>query len=92
MSIEDRTKRLIPHEMTTSLMNEMLNLRLKQTDRASGEIALEMINPNQLKDKFSSLEYTLWRVKELEDAEVKNWRKRPQNGKKRQLTFFYQGR
>ncbi|MBQ4122242.1 hypothetical protein IJD44_00735 [bacterium] len=31
MSIEDKIKRLMPHEMTTKLFEEMANLRLKRT-------------------------------------------------------------
>nr|DAJ89058.1 MAG TPA: terminase large subunit [Caudoviricetes sp.] len=31
MSVEDRAKRLLPHEITTRLCDELGNLRLKQT-------------------------------------------------------------
>ena len=77
----------MPHEMTTSLINEMMNLRLK-SGGTSGDIVLEMINSSLLKDKFSSLEYGLWRIKELEEASFKNRRK---SGEKRRLVFFSEG-
>jgi hypothetical protein len=40
MSSEQRIKRLMPHEMTTKLFEEMANLRLKKSS-ASMEIVLE---------------------------------------------------
>jgi hypothetical protein len=40
MSSEQRIKRLMPHEMTTKLFEEMANLRLKKTSTSS-DIVLE---------------------------------------------------
>jgi len=39
---------------------------LKKTG-VTNEIALEKINTSIPKDKFSSFEYGLWRIKEMED-------------------------
>ena len=68
MTLEERTARLMPHEMTTRLFEEMCNLKMK----ANGlDINLEQINTNVMKDKFSSLEYGLWRIAELETIAMK---------------------
>jgi len=58
MSLEDRVKRLMPHEMTTHLFEEMANLRLKKTGVAT-DIALEQINSHFPKDKYSAFAYGL---------------------------------
>lgn len=84
MSVEDRAKRLLPHEMTTRLCDELGNLRLKQTGNQQ-DIVLEQINSRFGKDKFSSFEYGLWRIKELEDEYTKKKAKRIG---KRILTFY----
>lgn len=89
MSTEERVKRLMPHQMTTSLIQEICNLRLKKTG-ITNEIALEKINTHYPKDKFSAFEYGLWRIKELEDEAARK-RKRSIPGK-RQLVFFTGGR
>ena len=85
MSVMQRVKRLMPHEMTTKLFEEMANLRLKKTG-ASMDIVLEQINPRYPKDKYSAFAYGLWRIKELEEEQAKRRRRRG-NGMKRQLVF-----
>lgn len=87
MSIEQRIKRLMPHEMTTSLFEEMANLRLKRTG-VSLDIALEQINPRFPKDKYSAFAYGLWRIKEYEEEDFK---KRKRRTGIRQLIFFTGG-
>lgn len=84
MKIEKRVERIMPHEMTTKLFDEMTNLRLKPTGNTA-DINLEMINKRYTKDKFSSLEYGLWRIKELEEEINKKWRRA---GKQRTLMFY----
>ena len=49
MTTEKRIKRLMPHEMTTKLFEEMANLRLRKTG-VSMDIVLEQINPRYPKD------------------------------------------
>lgn len=88
MSTEDRVKRLMPHQMTTSLIQEICNLRLKKTG-INNDISLEKINTHFPKDKFSSFEYGLWRIKEYEDENARK-RKRSVPGQ-RQLVFFTGG-
>ena len=85
MSVMQRVKRLMPHEMTTKLFEEMANLRLKKTG-ANMDIVLEQINPRYPKDKYSAFAYGLWRIKELEEEQAKR-RRRRSSGLKRQLVF-----
>ena len=85
MSVFQRVKRLMPHEMTTKLFEEMANLRLKRTG-VSLDITLEQINPRYPKDKYSAFAYGLWRIKEIEEENAKRRRRRG-SGLKRQLVF-----
>ena len=88
MSVENRVKRLMPHEMTTKLFEEMANLRLKKTGGI--DIILEQINPRFPKDKYSSFAYGLYRIKELEEEHYKRKKRRSSLGT-RQLVFFSGG-
>lgn len=88
MSLEERTKRLMPHEMTTAFFNEMCNLRIKKGSDTS-KIVLEQINSRYPDDKYYSFAYGLWRIKELEEAAFLQRRKK--NIGKRQLIFFTGG-
>lgn len=85
MSPEQRIERLLPHEMTTLLCQEMANLRLKKTGDTS-KITLERINSRFPKDKYSAFAYGQWRIKELEEETLKTKRRRSIG--KRQLIFF----
>ena len=87
MTLEKRSLRIMPHELTTKLFDEMANLRIKPTG-SSTDINLEMINKRYTKDKFSSFEYGLWRIKELEDEQNKKMKRR---GKSRTLMFYSEG-
>lgn len=88
MTLEQRTKFLMPYEMTTKLFQEMGNLRLKRTGTGL-DIVLEPINSRFPDDRFSSLCIGLRRIKQLEDEDQK--KKRKNKGKKRVLTFFSGG-
>ena len=85
MTVKQRVQRLMPHEMTTKLFEEMANLRLRRTG-VSLDIVLEQINPRYPKDKYSAFAYGLWRIKELEEEQNKKRRRRSMLGK-RQLVF-----
>lgn len=88
MSVEQKTKFLMPYEMTSKLFEEMGNLRLKRT--GSGlDIVLEPINSRFPDDRFSSLCIGLRRIKELEDEDAK---KRKRSPGRRNLVFFSGGR
>ncbi len=88
MSVEQRVKRLMPHEMTTKLFEEMANLRLKRTG-ASMDIVLEQINTRFPDDKYMSFAYGLWRIKELEEEQSRRVRRRGSGS--RRLVFFTGG-
>ena len=85
MTVKQRIQRLMPHEMTTKLFEEMANLRLRRTG-VSLDIVLEQINPRYPKDKYSAFAYGLWRIKELEEEQNKKRRRRGMFDK-RQLVF-----
>lgn len=85
MSTQQRVMRLMPHEMTTKLFDEMANLRLKRTGNAT-DIVLEQINSRFPKDKYSSFAYGLWRIKELEEEAFQRNKRRNSMGS-RQLVF-----
>ena len=91
MSIQQRIERLMPHEMTTKLFEEMSNLRLKRT--GSGlDITLEPINTRFPDDKYSAFSYGLWRIKEIEEETYKKKRRRFGSGNgQRKLVFFSGG-
>jgi hypothetical protein len=81
MTVTQRVQRLMPHEMTTKLFEEMANLRLRRTG-ASLDIVLEQINPRYPKDKYSAFAYGLWRIKELEEEQNKRKRRRSTLGQR----------
>lgn len=87
MSTENRIKRLMPHEMTTKLFEEMGNLRIKRT---GSDIILESINARFPDDKYYSFAYGLWRIKELEEEYYRKKRRRS-TGQKRCLMFYTGG-
>ena len=66
MSFYDRRVFLLPYEMTTKLMTELNNLRLKPTG-IQNQFKVERISRSIDKDRFSALEYALYRVKYYED-------------------------
>ena len=87
MKTEERVKRLMPHELTTKLFEEMANLRLKKSGM---DIVLEQINSRFPDDKYSSFAYGLWRIKEMEEEHYKKVVRR-NFGQPRQLIFFTGG-
>lgn len=86
MTMLERTKALMPYEMTEKLFDEMGNLRLK-TQSGTNTIVLEKINSRFPKDKFSSLIMGLWRIKEIEEEQLK-LNRRYGSGKSRRLMFY----
>lgn len=89
MGLEKRVERLMPHEMTSRLFDEIANLRLKRTG-VGLDIALEQINPRYPKDKYSAYAYGLYRIKEIEEEDFK--KKKRRGGTARQLVFFTGGK
>ncbi len=87
MSLEQKTKVLMPYEMTTKLFDEIGNLRLKRTG-VGLDIVLEPINSRFPDDRFSSLCIGLRRIKELEEEATKQ---RKRGNLRRNLVFFSGG-
>ena len=69
MTAYDRRVFLLPYEMTSRLMDELNNLRLKPTG-VENKFKVERISKSLEKDRFSALEYGLYRVKHYEDKEI----------------------
>ena len=75
MTSYDRRVYLMPYEMTSRLMDELNNLRLKPTG-VQNQFKVERISRSIEKDRFSSLEYLLFRIKYYEDRALKAQKKR----------------
>ena len=87
MSLYQKTLRLLPHEMTSRLFDEMANLRLKKT--GSSDIVLEQINTRYPDDKYYAFAYGIWRIKEIEEESIARKRRHFGSGTStRKLTFF----
>ena len=72
MTPEERNEYLKPFELTSILKDEMLNLR---EENEGINIILKRANKNIQKDKFSSLEYALYYIKQEEDSKRKKKKK-----------------
>jgi len=83
MSLYDRRVFLLPYEMTSRLMDEINNLKLKPTG-VQNQFKVERITTSIQKDRFSALEYGLYRVKYYEDKALKAKKKRNM----KQYAFF----
>ena len=64
MSPEERKEYLIPYTLTGVLREEMLNLR---EENEGLNIILKQANKSIKKDKFSSFEYAMYYIKQVED-------------------------
>ena len=71
MSLDKRVAKLMPYEMTTRLIEEMGNLRVKATTGSGKNIMLERVNKEIQKDRFSAAEYGLYSIRLMEDKEAK---------------------
>jgi len=71
MTLDKRIAKLMPYEMTTRLIEEVGNLRVKATTAASKNIMVERINKEIQKDRFSATEYALYAIRCMEDKEAK---------------------
>ena len=83
MSLYDRRIFLLPYEMTSRLMDELNNLKLKPTG-IQNQFKIDRISHSIEKDRFSALEYALYRIKYYEDKEIRKRQKKPIS----QYTFF----
>lgn len=83
MSLYDRRVFLLPYEMTSRLIDELNNLKLKPTG-IQNQFKVDRISHSIEKDRFSALEYGLYRIKYYEDKALKMKR----NKKFSQYAFF----
>lgn len=83
MTPYDRRVFLMPYEMTSRLMDELNNLKLKPTG-VENKFKVERISQSIEKDRFSALEYALYRIKYYEDKEIFKKRRKKLN----QYVFF----
>lgn len=84
MTVEQRMKRLQPHELTTHLINEIMNLKIKPAG-TNNQIAVEQINKRVIKDKFSALEMGIYYITLKEKEEIGH---RQNRGLGRRLAFY----
>lgn len=75
MTSYDRRVFLLPYEMTSRLMDELNNLRLKPTG-VENKYKVDRISQSIEKDRFSALEYAMYRIKYYEDQEIFKRRKK----------------
>lgn len=83
MTAFDRREFLLPYEMTSRLMDELNNLKLKPVG-IDNKFKVERISHSLEKDRFSSLSYGLYRIKYYEDKEIFKKRRKKIN----QYAFF----
>ena len=75
MSLYDRRLFLLPYEMTSRLIDQLNNLRLRPTG-AQNQFKVQRISHSIEKDRFSALQYALYRVKYYEDLALKASKKK----------------
>ena len=71
MSLYDRRVFLLPYEMTSRLIDELNNLKLKPTG-INNQFKIDRISRSIEKDRFSALSYGLYRIKYYEDKMLKH--------------------
>lgn len=84
MNLYQREKFLLPYIMTSRLIDEINNLKLRPTG-AANQLAVEQISKRINKDRVSALAYGLYRIKEYEDKETHRKQRRSGIGA---MTFF----
>lgn len=85
MSYLAKEKYLLPYVMTSRLIDELNNLKLKPTG-VQGQIAVEQISKRINKDRVSALGYGLYRIKHYEDEEFRRKKRSLFGGKT--MAFF----
>ena len=86
MNLYQREKFLLPYIMTSRLIDEINNLKLKPTG-AANQLSVEQISTRINKDRVSAIAYGLYRIKFYEDKAIRK-RKRTGVG---QMMFFSSG-
>ena len=75
MTSFDKRVFLLPYEMTSRLMDELNNLKLKPTG-VQNQFKVDRISRSIEKDRFSALEYALYRIKYYEDEAIRKSKKK----------------
>ena len=70
MNLYQREKFLLPYIMTSRLIDEINNLKLKPTG-AANQLAVEQISTRINKDRVSAISYGLYRIKYYEDKAIR---------------------
>lgn len=86
MNLYQREKFLLPYIMTSRLIDEINNLKLKPTG-AANQLAVEQISTRINKDRVSAISYALFRIKQYEDKAIR----RAKRGGAGQMMFFSPG-
>lgn len=71
MSTEMKVRILKPYVLESILIEELLNMRIKEGNINQNNLLLERINSKMNKDKFSAFEYGLYRIKYYENEFIK---------------------
>lgn len=87
MTPEQKVARLMPHELTSILLKEILNLKTRPAG-PNNQIAVECINSRMTKDKFSALEMGTYKIFLDEQEHLSHRRNR---GLNRKLVFYTGG-
>lgn len=75
MTLFDRRVFLLPYEMTSRLIDEINNLKLKPTG-VQNQFKIDRISRSIEKDRVSALSYGLYRIKYYEDKALRQSKKR----------------
>ena len=85
MSPEQRIRKLKPYTLESILIDEILNMKIKDGSINQRNLVLERINTGMSKDKFSAFQYGLYRIKDYEIQYIKK-----KTRSKRDLSQFMQ--
>lgn len=85
MSAEQRIRKLKPYTLESILIDEILNMKIKDGSINQRNLVLERINTGMSKDKFSAFQYGLYRIKDYETQYIKK-----KTRSKRDLSQFMQ--
>lgn len=71
MPVEQRIRKLKPYTLESILIEEILNMKIKDGSINQKNLVLERINTSMNKDKFSAFQYGLYRIKSYESDYIK---------------------
>jgi hypothetical protein len=71
MPVEQKIRKLKPYTLTSILIEEILNMKVKEGNINQANLVLERVNSSMGKDKFSAFQYGVWRIKSFEADYIK---------------------